>query len=150
MGPRLGNLLHDLFGGLDAWTRPQGLFWRRCTIDLKWKKVACEHMVLFCSDASDSVRPSRGPFWQPACPFLASGDHFRPCQGPAPTDAVAVYPGRPAAAAGMMPWARGLAFLSRLPIWCLAHKKKCCTPGGGPVSSKNSLRTKSLFSICRL
>ena len=61
-------------------------------------------MVLFCSHGSDSARPSRLPFCQPACPFLASRDHFRPSKAPAPTGSVAVssLSGRPAAAAGMI------------------------------------------------
>jgi hypothetical protein len=44
---------------------------------------------------------------------LAPWNHFRPCEAPAPTGAVAVFslPGQPAAAAGMLPWARGFAIL---------------------------------------
>ncbi len=30
-------------------------------------------------ERSDYVRSSRRPFWQKACPFFASWDHFRPC-----------------------------------------------------------------------
>jgi hypothetical protein len=146
MGPRLGDSLHDPYGGLDAKTRPQGLFWRRCTtrktckIDLKWRKVPCERMVLFCSDASDSVRPSRRPFWQPACPFWASGDHFWPSKAPAPTGSVAVssLSGRPAAAAGMLPWARGLEVLSRRPFWRLAHKKSGRSRGAAKKSGTHA------------
>ena len=78
-------------------------------------------MVMVCSHGSDSVRPSRRPFWQLACPFLASGDHFRTFRSPAPTGAAAVSSssGRSAAAAGMLPWARGLAVLytTRMAAW---------------------------------
>ena len=101
-------------------------------------------MVSFCSDGSYPVRPSRRTLWQPTCPFSASGDHFRPCQGPSPTGAVAVSSGRPAAAAGVMPRARGLAFLSRRPIWRLAHKKMLRT-GRGPVRSKTFIAHKITF-----
>ncbi len=71
------------------------------------------HACHSCWDGSDPMRLSRRPFWQPACPFLASWDHFHPCEAPAPTGAGAVssLPGRPAAAAGMLPWARGFAIL---------------------------------------
>jgi hypothetical protein len=67
-----------------------------------------------CSwDRSNCVHPSWLPFWQQACPSLASWDLFRPCEAPAPAGAVAVssLPGQPAAAAGMLPWARGFAIL---------------------------------------
>ena len=71
-------------------------FWRRCTTHktsknqtAKWRKVPCDRMILFCSVGPASVRPSRGPCWQQACSFLASGDHFWPCQAPAPTGAAA-------------------------------------------------------------
>ncbi len=111
-------------------------------------------MVSFCSYGSDPVRQSRRPFWQPACPFLASGDHFWPCQGPAPTGAAAVSPGRPTAAAGVMPWARGLAFLSRRPIWRLAHKKMLSTwrgPGArrGPGAQQKFIAHKITFHKLR-
>ena len=101
-------------------------FWRRCTTrktsEIKgWFRASICHMVLFCSDGSDPVRPSRRPFWQPASPCLASWGRFWPCQTPAPTDAVAVssHSGRPATAAGVLPWARGLAILytTRMAAW---------------------------------
>jgi hypothetical protein len=49
----------------------------------------------------------------------------------APPGSVAVssLSGRPAAAAGMLPWARGLAVLSRRPFWRLVHKKSGRSPG---------------------
>jgi hypothetical protein len=82
-------------------------------------KVPYELMVLFCSDwseSSDSVKPSRRAFWQPACPFLAFGDHFRPCEAPALTGAFAVssLPALPATAPGMMPRARGFEILYKI------------------------------------
>jgi len=120
MGPRLCDPLHDPRGGLHADYQPRGTvvggaarLAKPVKSMSKWRKVPCERMVSFCSDGSDAVRPSRRPLWQPACPFLASWDHFRQCQGPAPAGAVVVssLPGRPAAAAGMLPWARGFAIL---------------------------------------
>jgi hypothetical protein len=56
-------------------------------------------------------------------------------------------PGRPATATGVMPWARSFAFLSRRPIWRLAHKKMLRTGWGsrGPGAQQNSLRTNSLL-----
>jgi hypothetical protein len=45
------------------------------------------HPCHSCWDRSDPMHPSRRPFWQHACPFLASWDHFRPCEVPAPTGA---------------------------------------------------------------
>jgi hypothetical protein len=41
-------------------------------------------------DRSNYVHPSWLPFWQQTCPSLASWDHFRPCETPAPAGAVAV------------------------------------------------------------
>ncbi len=41
-------------------------------------------------DRSYHVYPSRLPFWQQACPSLASWNHFCPGLAPAPTGAVAV------------------------------------------------------------
>jgi hypothetical protein len=59
------------------------------------------------------MRPSRRPFWQPACSFLVSWNQFCTCEAPAPAGVVVVslLPGLPAAAAGMLPWARGFAIL---------------------------------------
>ena len=63
MGPSLGGPLHDPYGGLDAESRPQGTgFGGAAPIakldKIKWRKVPCDRMVLFCSDGSDSVRLS--------------------------------------------------------------------------------------------
>ena len=69
MGPSLGGplqSLHDPYGGLealDAESRPQGtVFGGAAPIakldKIKWRKVPCDRMVLFCSNGSDSVRPS--------------------------------------------------------------------------------------------
>jgi hypothetical protein len=67
------------------------------------------------------VHPSRLPLWQQACPSLVSWNHFRPCQVPTLTGAVAVasLPCKPATAAGMLPWARGFAILytTRVAAW---------------------------------
>ena len=62
MGPSFGGPLHDPYGGLDAESRPQGtVFGGAAPIakldKIKWRKVPCDRMVLFCSDGSDSVRP---------------------------------------------------------------------------------------------
>ena len=73
------------------------------------------------SDRCEYVLPSRRPFWQQACPFLASWDHFRLCMPPTPTgdDAVSSLSCQPATATGMLPWARGLAVLytTRMAAW---------------------------------
>ena len=97
MGPRLGSPLHDPYDGLDAESRPPGtVFGGAAPLTkpvknqtAKWRKVPCDRMILFCSVGPASVRPSRGPCWQQPCSFLASGDHFWPCQAPAPTGAAA-------------------------------------------------------------
>ena len=97
MGQRLCDPPHDPRGCLHADYQPRGTvvggaarLAKPVKSMSKWRKVPCERMVSFCSDGSDAVRPSRRPLWQPACPFLASWDHFRQCQGPAPAGAVAV------------------------------------------------------------
>ena len=159
MGQRLCDPLHDPRGSLHADYQPRGTVFggaaqvaKPVKSMSKWRKVPCERMVSFCSDGSDAVCPSKRPLWQPACPFLASWDHFRQCQGPAPAGAVAVSLVCPASRPPPLEWCSGPeAWRSSLDdpsgAW---HIKKCCAPGGGPVRSKNSLRKKSLFVISRL
>ena len=47
----------------------------------------------------------------------------------------------PSTASGMLPWARGLAILSRRPFWRLAHIKKV-RPGQGPGAQQKKIRDK--------
>ena len=56
-------------------------------------------------------------------------------------------PCRPAAAAGVMPWARGLAFLSRRPIWCLAHKKNSAYRAGARCAAKIHCAQNHVFQF---
>ncbi len=75
--------------------------------------VPVRHACHSSWDRSAPMRPSRRPIWQPACPFLVTWNHFCTCEAPAPAGAVVILslPGRPAAAAGMLPWAQGFAIL---------------------------------------
>ena len=66
MGPSLGGPLHDLYGGLDAESQRQGTVFGGAALiakpdKIKWRKVPCDdcdRMVFFCSDGSNSARPS--------------------------------------------------------------------------------------------
>jgi hypothetical protein len=88
--------------------------------------------LTLCARLDDPSGSLHAQFW----PLLVQWDHFRPSKAPAPTSAVAgprpdkcgcrlavsSLSGRPAAAAVMLPWAQGLAVLSRRPFWHLVHK----------------------------
>ena len=79
MGPRLGSPLHDPYDGLDAESLPLGTVFGGAAPLTKPVKIKLQS-------------GERGPCWQQACSFLASGDHFWPCQGsqaPASTGAAA-------------------------------------------------------------
>ena len=89
-------------------------------------------------DPSASLKPIFG--------FRVGGPHSA-VPGPRPDRcgcSIFGLPCRPASAAGVMPWARGLAFLSRRPIWRLAHKKMLRT-GRGPGAQQKFIAQKITF-----
>ena len=157
MGPRLGSPLHDPYDVLDAESRPPetvfgGAAPRKTGKNqfAKWRKVPCDRMVLICSNGPVSLRPSRGPCWQQACPFLASGDHFRPCQPPAPTGAVALS--RTCKRVTTLPTGVGAVRICKKVTVAagMSPEKTKCALVGGPGLSKNRAKRPYYLPVLRI
>ena len=131
-----------------------GLFWWCCTTH-KTSKNQFEngerlHVIARYCFALMGLPLCRGPFWQQACPFLVSGDHFWQCQAPAPTGAVALS--RTCKRVTTLHTGVGAVRICKKVTVAagMSPEKKKCAPVGSQGRSKNRAKWPYYLLVLRL